>query len=155
VGQAQRNMLQFTMVFGQGGCYACGVQAVLSWLVRCGCALERLDNHWNCGVGSSGHGHTSQQPMHWNALHVLLQVPNSSLGLAEGVEHPDVWVRLHMHTEGSLELSNVWLRGVRELMDVVINTATFDNHHLVTEQARRLSNAAADDTDHLSSLVAR
>ena len=62
-------------------CYTTGVKSVLGWLVRNGCRLERLDNHWETGVGDSGSEHTAAQPLHWNALHALLHVPNATAGL--------------------------------------------------------------------------
>ena len=47
-----------------------------------------------------------------------------------------VWMRLHLHTEGSHAISEVWLREVRGLMDVVIQTDTFDDHHIVRIPSR-------------------
>ena len=83
----------------QGGCYSSGVKAVLGWLVRNGCRLERLDNHWETGVGASGVAeHIATQPLHWNAIHALLNVPNATAGLPPHA--PQVWMRLHMHTGG-------------------------------------------------------
>ena len=82
-----------------GGCYSSGVKAVLGWLVRNGCRLERLDNHWETGVGASGVAeHIATQPLHWNAIHALLNVPNATAGLPPHA--PQVWMRLHMHTGG-------------------------------------------------------
>lgn len=57
--------------------YCIAVARLLGWLVRNGCAIDRLDNHWECGVGSSGAAHTEQQPLHWNALHASIHVPHS------------------------------------------------------------------------------
>ena len=58
--------------------YSTAVAHLLGWLVRNGCAIDRLDNHWECGVGSSGTGvHIEQQPLHWNALHASINVPPS------------------------------------------------------------------------------
>lgn len=57
--------------------YTQAVQQLLGWLVRNGCAIDRLDNHWECGVGSSGAVHTQQQPPHWNAIHASIHIPPS------------------------------------------------------------------------------
>lgn len=57
--------------------YCTAVTRLLGWLVRNGCAIDRLDNHWECGVGSSGAANIEQQPLHWNALHASINVPPS------------------------------------------------------------------------------
>jgi hypothetical protein len=46
-------------------------------------------------------------------------------------DSPDIWMRLHLHTPLSYNVQEGWLREVRSLMGMVINTTTFDDHSVL------------------------
>ena len=163
---AQRDMLQFTLVFSEDppapahddeeeheqeeGYYCRAVRHTLGWLVRSGCEIDRLDNHWACGIGDSGSSAAELQPPQWNALHAAVWVPPS---LGFGPQGEAVWMRLHFHTPSSIAVQEGWLREVRSLMGMVISTSTFDDHAALAEKARLLRRNEAGASGPLDQLV--
>lgn len=133
-----------------GGGYVVLVRRVLGLLVRNGCTLARLDNHWDCGVGGlqrAQDANITDHPPHWNALHASIFCPD--VGASAPGAQPDstggsvgpsdgVWLRLHFHTTSSHGVQEAWLSKVQKRMGMVIHTTEFNDHRQLSKVLRQV-----------------